>query len=38
MGFGIPAAIGAQIARPDACVICVSGDGSFDECAGVRHH
>lgn len=29
MGFGIPAAIGAQIARPDACVICVSGDGSF---------
>lgn len=29
MGFGIPAAVGAQIARPDACVICVSGDGSF---------
>ena len=29
MGFGLPAAIGAQLARPDACVICVSGDGSI---------
>lgn len=29
MGFGLPAAIGAQIARPDDCVICISGDGSF---------
>lgn len=29
MGFGIPAAVGAQMARPDDCVICVSGDGSF---------
>ncbi|XOD70307.1 MAG: acetolactate synthase 2 catalytic subunit [Sodalis sp. (in: enterobacteria)] len=29
MGFGIPAAIGAQIARPKDTVICVSGDGSF---------
>ena len=29
MGFGIPAAIGAQIARPEDTVICVSGDGSF---------
>lgn len=29
MGFGIPAAIGAQIARPQDTVICVSGDGSF---------
>ncbi|MDF7679538.1 acetolactate synthase 2 catalytic subunit [Enterobacteriaceae bacterium ESL0689] len=29
MGFGLPAAIGAQIARPDDTVICVSGDGSF---------
>lgn len=29
MGFGIPAAIGAQMARPDDMVICVSGDGSF---------
>ncbi|KLN97977.1 acetolactate synthase 2 catalytic subunit [Moellerella wisconsensis] len=29
MGFGIPAAIGAQIARPQDTVVCVSGDGSF---------
>jgi len=29
MGFGLPAAIGAQLADPEARVICVSGDGSF---------
>ncbi len=29
MGFGLPAAIGAQMQDPDAQVICVSGDGSF---------
>ncbi|MDB9567424.1 acetolactate synthase 2 catalytic subunit [Providencia rettgeri] len=29
MGFGIPAAIGAQVARPEDTVVCVSGDGSF---------
>ncbi|MBO2681046.1 acetolactate synthase 2 catalytic subunit [Shewanella algae] len=29
MGFGLPAAIGAQMARPDATVVTVSGDGSF---------
>ncbi len=29
MGFGLPAAIGAKAARPDATVICVDGDGSF---------
>ena len=29
MGFGLPAAMGAQLAMPDAQVICVSGDGSF---------
>ncbi|MDR2671984.1 MAG: biosynthetic-type acetolactate synthase large subunit [Coriobacteriales bacterium] len=29
MGFGLPAAIGAQVAQPRAMVICVSGDGSF---------
>ncbi len=29
MGFGIPAAVGAQVARPDDTVIAVSGDGSF---------
>lgn len=29
MGFGLPAAIGAKTANPDAEVICVSGDGSI---------
>jgi len=29
MGFGIPAAIGAQVSRPTDCIIAVSGDGSF---------
>ena len=29
MGFGLPAAIGAQLAKPEACVVCVSGDGSI---------
>lgn len=29
MGFGIPAAVGAQLARADGTVIAVSGDGSF---------
>ncbi|MCC7095788.1 MAG: acetolactate synthase 2 catalytic subunit [Thermomonas sp.] len=29
MGFGLPAAIGAQLQNPDAQVICVSGDGSI---------
>ncbi|TNE88122.1 MAG: acetolactate synthase 2 catalytic subunit [Deltaproteobacteria bacterium] len=29
MGYGLPAAIGAQLARPDARVVCVSGDGSI---------
>lgn len=29
MGFGLPAAIGAQMENPNAQVICVSGDGSF---------
>ena len=29
MGFGFPAAIGAQIGCPDAQVVCVAGDGSF---------
>ena len=28
MGYGLPAAIGAQIANPDATVACVSGDAS----------
>jgi acetolactate synthase-1/2/3 large subunit len=29
MGFGVPAAIGAQIGRPDKQVINIGGDGSF---------
>jgi acetolactate synthase-1/2/3 large subunit len=29
MGFGLPAAIGAQISRPNDTVIAVSGDGSI---------
>ena len=29
MGFGFPAAIGAAVANPDKCVVCVAGDGSF---------
>jgi acetolactate synthase-1/2/3 large subunit len=29
MGYGLPAAIGAQLGRPDASVVNVSGDGSF---------
>ncbi|SAL67484.1 biosynthetic-type acetolactate synthase large subunit [Caballeronia humi] len=29
MGFGLPAAIGAQLARPDALVIDIDGDGSL---------
>lgn len=29
MGFGVPAAIGAALARPDCTVVCFSGDGSF---------
>ncbi|MDH7479949.1 MAG: thiamine pyrophosphate-dependent enzyme, partial [Syntrophomonadaceae bacterium] len=29
MGFGFPAAIGAQLGRPDSVVFCIAGDGSF---------
>lgn len=28
MGYGLPAAIGAQVAHPDTLVVCVSGDAS----------
>jgi acetolactate synthase-1/2/3 large subunit len=34
MGFGVPAAIGAKVARPDLAVACVSGDGGFMMMAG----
>ncbi|HPY78353.1 MAG TPA: thiamine pyrophosphate-dependent enzyme, partial [Anaerohalosphaeraceae bacterium] len=30
MGFGLPAAIGAQIANPDALVVDIDGDSSFN--------
>jgi len=29
MGYGLPAAIGAKVARPESTVVCVSGDGSI---------
>jgi acetolactate synthase-1/2/3 large subunit len=29
MGYGLPAAVGAKAAHPDATVICVDGDGCF---------
>lgn len=29
MGYGLPAALGAQLAQPESRVICVSGDGSI---------
>jgi acetolactate synthase-1/2/3 large subunit len=29
MGYGLPAAIGAQQAQPQAPVVCITGDGSF---------
>jgi acetolactate synthase-1/2/3 large subunit len=29
MGFGLPAAIGAQLGRPDVPVVVITGDGSF---------
>ncbi|MFW8120957.1 thiamine pyrophosphate-dependent enzyme, partial [Klebsiella pneumoniae] len=29
MGLGLRAAVGAQVARPDDTVICVSGDGAI---------
>ena len=29
MGFGLPAALGAQAAAPDRQVVCVTGDGSL---------
>ncbi|MAA66982.1 MAG: acetolactate synthase 2 catalytic subunit [Alteromonadaceae bacterium] len=42
MGYGLPAAIGAQFARPGHPVINVSGDGSFmmnaQELATIRRH
>jgi len=42
MGYGLPAAIGAQVAHPDRTVACVSGDASvlmnIQELATARQH
>jgi len=32
MGFGLPAALGVQLAYPDATVVCVTGEGSIQMC------
>ena len=32
MGFGLPAAIGVQLAHPDATVACITGDASIQMC------
>ncbi|OUR87819.1 acetolactate synthase, large subunit, biosynthetic type, partial [Methylophaga sp. 42_8_T64] len=32
MGFGLPAAMGVQLAYPDATVVCVTGEGSIQMC------
>jgi acetolactate synthase-1/2/3 large subunit len=29
MGFALPAAVGVQLAKPESCVLCISGDGGF---------
>ena len=34
MGFGIPAALSAQINNPDSTVVCITGDGGFLMTAG----
>lgn len=34
LGYGIPAALGAKVARPDSTVVCLTGDGSFGFSAG----
>ena len=32
MGFGLPAALGVQLAHPDETVACITGDGSIQMC------
>lgn len=32
MGFGLPAAMGAQFAHPDDTVVCITGEGSIQMC------
>ncbi|MGI6361093.1 MAG: biosynthetic-type acetolactate synthase large subunit [Bacillota bacterium] len=42
MGYGLPAALGAQMAAPDDLVICLTGDGglqmSLNEMATIKEH
>ncbi len=42
MGYGIPAGIGAKLARPDDCVVTITGDGSImmniQELATIRRY
>ena len=42
MGFGLPAAIGAKVAKPKSNVFCLDGDGSFQmtiqELETIRSH
>ncbi|MDD2497488.1 MAG: biosynthetic-type acetolactate synthase large subunit [Desulfitobacteriaceae bacterium] len=42
MGYGFPAAVGAQLADPKALVVCITGDGSFQmsmaELATAKEH
>ena len=33
LGYALPAAVGARFARPDHCVVALTGDGSFGFCA-----
>jgi len=34
LGYAIPASIGAHCARPEDCIVVLTGDGSFGFCAG----
>ena len=34
LGYAMPASIGAAVGRPDDCIVCLTGDGSFGFCAG----
>ena len=42
MGFGLPSAIGVQVANPESKVFCIDGDGSFmmslNDLATIREH
>jgi acetolactate synthase-1/2/3 large subunit len=34
LGYAVPASVGAHYARPDHCVVALTGDGSFGLCCG----